>query len=470
MATSLNPDISSQRVLIIGAGLAGAEAAHFLANKQVPVVLYEIKQLEESDDGETSGLGELICSNSLKSNDAGSAHGMLKHEMRGLGSLVIRAAEQFAVPAGSALAVDRHQFSRTITKTLGDHPLIELVVGAEVSDPVEVANQHGCSHTIIASGPITSQKLGEWIAKEAVVNSDNLYFYDSIAPVVNADSLDVDLLYYKDRHQESVEGQEADYLNIPLDREEYLQLVDQLVKATKVPPNKFETPKFFEGCMPIDLLAERGVDTLRFSCMKPVGLEQSDGRRPYAVIQLRRENLLGSAFNLVGFQNRLTHSEQLRIFRQIKGMEEATFLKLGSVHRNTYINAKESLDYNMQSKQIPQLFFAGQMTGVEGYTESASMGLYVAYQLWQQLVSPSEQAARWPCDTAIGALVNYIMTWERPTPSNINFGLMPPVELPAVRGKKRWEIKKLKKGLVAKRAGASFDQFLAASMNPGESR
>ena len=269
----------------------------------------------------------------------------------------------------------------------------------------------------MATGPLTSEPLEKWIM--ANVSKSDFYFYDAIAPVVDGDSLDYTKLYYKDRHKESVDGEEADYLNAPMNKEQYEAFVSELVKGEKVPPANFEELKYFEACLPIDTLATRGKDTPRFGCMKPIGLSSPEGESYYAVVQLRRENLLGSAFNLVGFQTRLTYKEQQRIFKMIPGLENASFIHLGSVHRNSFLNARKLLNFDLSCKEFPRLFFAGQMTGVEGYTESASMGLYTGYQVLRKLNELESQ--NFPLESAIGGLINYLMTVPKPTPIQYKF-------------------------------------------------
>lgn len=440
------------RVLVIGAGLAGSEAAMYLARRDVDVVLIEGKGLKLNPAQKIPTFAELVCTNSLKSMDPTSAHGLLKSEMRSMGSFVLEAADKHAVPAGDALAVDRELFSKEITESLKSHPRI-TVVEREAADPLALMAEFSCAHVIVATGPLTTKALEEWILKE--VSGDDFYFYDAIAPVVDADSLDYSKLYFKDRHKPI--GQSADYLNAPMNKDEYYAFVEALATAEKVAPKDFEDWKFFESCLPVDLMAERGKDTARFSCMKPIGLEMESGEEPYAVVQLRKENLLGSAYNLVGFQTRLTYKEQVRVFRTIPGFQEASFIHLGSCHRNSFLNARKLLDFDLRSKKHPEVYFAGQITGVEGYTESASMGLYVAYQVERRLrgLSPLQ----FPVETAMGALVNYIMTIEKPCPSNINFGLLPSVEL--TKEQRRGDRKKIKKQLVAGRAQDVFKSFLS---------
>ena len=439
------------RVLVIGAGLAGSEAAMFLAKNGVSVVLIEGKTLKLNPAQKIPKFAELVCTNSLKSLDPSSAHGLLKSEMKAMGSFIIEAATKHAVPAGDALAVDREHFANEVTEQLKAQPNVQIVE-REAANPLELKKEFNCDYVIIATGPLTTKALEEWILKE--VSGDDFYFYDAIAPVVDADTLDLTKMYFKDRHKDIEEG--GDYLNSQMNKEQYYAFIEELKNAEKVPPKEFEDWKFFESCLPIDLMAERGADTARFSCMKPVGLEPDiNGKWPFAVVQLRKENLLGSAYNLVGFQTRLTYKEQVRVFRMIPGFENASFIHLGSCHRNSFLNARKLLDFDLKSKKFPEVYFAGQITGVEGYTESASMGLYVAFQLLRRI--KGEEAIQFPVQTAIGALVNYIMTIEKPCPSNINFGLLPSIEF--TKEQKKAGGKKLKKELVSKRAQEVFQSF-----------
>jgi methylenetetrahydrofolate--tRNA-(uracil-5-)-methyltransferase len=444
-------NLVKSRVLIIGAGLAGSEAAMYLAKNNIEVVLVESKKLKLNPAQKIPNFAELVCTNSLKSLDPSSAHGLLKTEMKAFDSFIIETAEKNAVPAGDALAVDRDLFSLEVTDRIRNHPLIQ-VVDLEATDPFELKKQFNCEFVIIATGPLTSKSLESWILKE--ISADDFYFYDAIAPVVDADTLDLSKMYFKDRHKDIEEG--GDYLNSAMTKEQYYAFVEELKNAEKVQPKDFEDWKFFESCLPIDLMAERGPDTARFSCMKPVGLEPDiNGKWPFAVVQLRKENLLGSAYNLVGFQTRLTYKEQVRVFRMIPGFEEASFVHLGSCHRNSFLNARKLLDFDLKSKKYPEVYFAGQITGVEGYTESASMGLYVGIQLLRRM--RGDLPFKFPVETAIGALVNYIMTIEKPCPSNINFGLLPSIEFS--REQRKAGGKKLKKELVARRAQEVFQSF-----------
>ncbi len=450
--------LTDKKVLVIGAGLAGSEASWFLANRGIKVTLAETKTIKRNPAQSMDYFAELVCTNSLKGKGLDSAHGILKHEMSSFGSIIIDAGEKHAVPAGMALAVDRERFSKEVTEMLKGHQNIE-VIEREVTDPIALQAEVGADFVILATGPLTTGPLQKWIADN--VSGDDFYFYDAIAPVVDADSLDFSKLYYKDRHTpvSEEEGVEADYLNAPLTKEEYIQFVQELQKAEKVPPQNFENYKFFESCLPIDTMAERGIDTPRFSCMKPIGLELPDGTLPYAAVQLRRENLLGSAFNLVGFQTKLTYGEQKRVFRMIPGLENADFIHLGSIHRNSFLNSKKLCGRDFSSNEFPHLYFAGQIAGVEGYTESASMGIYVALQILLKIrgIDP----AIFPVQTAMGALVNYIFTSPKPVPSNINFGLLPSVTLTKEERRNRVLRKKIKKLKAADIAVAAFADFIA---------
>jgi methylenetetrahydrofolate--tRNA-(uracil-5-)-methyltransferase len=457
LTNQVSVDDQKVEVLVIGAGLAGSEAAYYLASHGVRVALVECKRLKLNPAQKDPNCAELVCTNSLKSVDPNSAHGLMKGEMELLGSLILKAAHIHRVPAGDALAVDREAFSLEVTKALSEHPLITMM-DLEVEDPLLLKEQLGAQHVLVATGPLTTKPLENWL--KGAMNAEDLYFYDAIAPVVDGDSLDYTKLYFKDRHRTLSEDSEveADYLNAPMTKEQYEQFVDEMIRAEKVQPKDFEEYRFFEACLPVDLMAERGVDTPRFSCMKPIGLEMDNGEIPYACVQLRKENLLGSAYNLVGFQTRLKYPEQVRVFRLIPGLEKAQFIHLGSVHRNTFLNAKRLLNSDFSTKNRDDLWFAGQMTGVEGYTESAATGLFVADHILRRL--QGLPAREWPVETAIGALVNYVMTAQRPSPSNINFGLIPNVELPKALRRDRKNRKRIKKQLAADRARASFKQFL----------
>ncbi|MBT4792425.1 MAG: methylenetetrahydrofolate--tRNA-(uracil(54)-C(5))-methyltransferase (FADH(2)-oxidizing) TrmFO [Halobacteriovoraceae bacterium] len=445
--------MKKNRVLVIGAGLAGVDASYFLAQNGIEVVLLENKMLQKNPSQKLDGFAELVCTNSLKSKDPSSAHGLLKTEMQHFNSLVVSCAYEASVPAGDALAVNREDFSNLITSKISEHENI-TVVQKEGSDPLEHAKEYECDYTIIATGPLTTDKISSWIQTE--LSQDDFYFYDAIAPVVDAESLDYSKLYFKDRHKEIDES--ADYLNAAMNEEQYYEFIDAMVAAPKVEPKDFEEYKFFEACLPIDLMAERGRDTARFSCMKPIGLGLAEQKRPFAVVQLRKENLLGSAFNLVGFQTRLKYPDQKRIFSMIPGFANAEFIHLGSVHRNSFLNARKLLNWDMSTQKYPNLYFAGQITGVEGYSESASSGLYVAVNLLKKI--KDQEFKKWPVETAMGALINYIMTSEKPAPSNINFGLLPTIKLNKEQRKDK-KRKRIKKQLAAARANEVFADFVA---------
>jgi len=439
------------KVVVVGAGLAGSECAWFLANRGIEVILIERKKIALNPSQKNPHFAELVCTNSLKSLQPNSSHGLLKIEMEKLGSLVLKVAHQTAVPAGDALAVDRDLFSAAITKELEAHPKIKIV-DQDVSNPTEELKKWEANAIVVATGPLTSVALESWLKE---LTKDNLYFYDAIAPVVDAETLDYSKLYFKDRHKDPVDS--ADYLNAPFTKDEYIHFISELKNAEKVKPKNFEEEKFFESCLPIDLMAERGDETARFSCMKPIGLAlDPKGKWPYAVLQLRKENLLGSAFNLVGFQTRLTYPEQKRVFRLIPGLENAEFLHFGSVHRNTYLDSSKLINWDLSLKSDPQIYFAGQILGVEGYTESAAMGLYAGLQVFHK-ISKGVSLEAPATSTPIGALLNYIKTWERPVPSNINFGLLPIVDSSLID--KKIDKKKQRKDIAAKRAIVAMESY-----------
>ncbi|MCL2341393.1 MAG: methylenetetrahydrofolate--tRNA-(uracil(54)-C(5))-methyltransferase (FADH(2)-oxidizing) TrmFO, partial [Proteobacteria bacterium] len=358
--------IPAAEITIIGGGLAGCEAAWQAAQRGVPVRLFEMKPRRFSPAHEMAQLGELVCSNSLRSNAVDTAAGLLKEEMRLLDSLVMRVADQTAVPAGTALAVDRQQFASRLTAVIESHPLITVCREEVVRIPEATAGP-----VILAAGPLLSGPLADHL--RTLTGEEHLAFYDAIAPIVEADSLDFEAIYRKSRWDEAGPG---DYLNCPLDREQYERFVAALGAAQTVPLHDFEDPNYFEGCLPIEVMAARGIDTLRFGPMKPVGLAHPvTGAMPHAVVQLRAENRAATAYNLVGFQTKLTYPEQQRIFRAIPGLARAVFLRMGSIHRNTFVRAPQVLDATLRVRRLPGLFIAGQLSGVEGYIESTAMGL-----------------------------------------------------------------------------------------------
>jgi len=412
------------KVIIIGGGLAGCEAAWQLLRRGHAVHLYEMKPQKFSPAHKTDHLSELVCSNSFKSNDPHSAPGLLKDEMRSLNSLILSVADQTVVAAGSALAVDRIEFSRKVEANLLQQKNFTL-------SRVEIAEIPTDALTIIATGPLTSDLLAQSI--HSLLGGSYLYFYDAIAPIVDADSINMDKVYWASRYDKGT----PDYLNCPLSEDEYKRFRKELLTGKKVATKAFEDVKHFEGCLPIEVMASRGEDTLAFGPMKPVGLiNPRTGDMPYAVVQLRRENTSGSLFNLVGFQTKLTWPEQERIFHMIPGLENAQFARMGSIHRNTYINSPVLLQTSLQLKTNPNIFFAGQITGVEGYMESTAMGLLAG--LNAASVLEGRQLPPPPASMAIGALLHYITSPESATnfqPMNINFGILE--HLPVKRMKKK---------------------------------
>jgi methylenetetrahydrofolate--tRNA-(uracil-5-)-methyltransferase len=396
---------------VIGAGLAGSEAAWQAAERGVKVVLYEMRPVTRTPAHKTENCAELVCSNSLGNNLAHSAPYILKEELRSFKSLVISSGDKNSVPAGSALAVDRDLFSQEITDKLSNHPNITFKREEVVDIPQE-------GPVIIATGPLTSPGLSEQISK--LTGQEYLYFYDALSPIVNAASIDYDKAFFASRYDKG----DADYLNCPMSADQYYEFVRQLKASEKVPFASFEKAVYFEGCMPIEVLAERGDRTLAFGPLKPVGLlNPKTGKTAYAVVQLRRENRDSSAYNLVGFQTKLTYPEQKRIFAMIPGLENAEFFRFGAIHRNTYINSPSLLTNELELKSRPGTYFAGQITGVEGYVESSAMGLLASLSAVARITGNSYSPP--PTDTALGALVNYLTTSRSKgfQPMNINFGL-----------------------------------------------
>ena len=419
--------MSDRPVTVIGGGLAGTEAAFQIASRGYQVRLYEMRPRTPTRVHQTDLLGELVCSNSLKADTLTSAHGLLKAELRRLDSLVLRAADACRVPAGSALAVDRQQFARHLTDAVCRQAGITVV-------REEVRNLPSDGLVIVASGPLTSDALAACIKNR--LGAEQLYFYDALSPIVSADSVDYSKTFFASRYDR---GEGKDYLNSPMDRDLYEQLCQELCNAECLALHEVERELFFEGCLPVEEMARRGPQTLAFGPLKPVGLMPQDGPQPHAVVQLRLEDCMRSAYNMVGFQTRLKYGEQRRIFRMIPGLEKAEFLRLGSVHRNTFVNSPRLLLPTLQARRDPSLLFAGQITGVEGYVESAAMGLLaglnaVALNRGATPVAP-------PVTTAHGALVNYISSACPDTfqPMNINFGLLPPLQTPINRKRLRRE-------------------------------
>jgi len=405
-------------IVIIGGGLAGSEAAWQAANRGAKVTLYEMRPKETTQAHKTGGLAELVCSNSLGSTDPLNAPGILKEEMRRLNSLIIRVADEVRVPAGSALAVDRELFSFKITQALESHPNIRILR----EEITEIPTDCLC---ILATGPLTSDKLSQAIAQ--LTHTKHLYFYDAISPIVDADSINMDVVFLASRYGKGGD----DYLNCPMDEATYNAFYEALLTAEKVQPKEFEKTAYFEGCIPIEVMAERGRQTMQFGPLKPVGLENpKTGKKAYAVVQLRTENAHRSCYNLVGFQTKLTYGEQKRVFRMIPGLEQAEFLRYGSLHRNTFINSPSLLRNTLQFKARGTLFFAGQLVGVEGYTDSAAMGGLAGINAARGLAGLPLVAP--PPTTAHGCLTSYITTADPRhfQPMNTNFGLFPPLATP----------------------------------------
>ncbi|OTO24312.1 FADH(2)-oxidizing methylenetetrahydrofolate--tRNA-(uracil(54)-C(5))-methyltransferase TrmFO [Enterococcus sp. 3C8_DIV0646] len=411
-----------KEINVIGAGLAGSEAAWQAAQAGVAVKLYEMRPKKSTEAHHTNNFAELVCTNSLRGNNLTNAVGVLKEEMRRLDSVIITSADKTAVPAGGALAVDRDDFSELVTKRVKEHPLV-TVIEEEITEIPE-------GITVIATGPLTSEPLSKAI--QAFNGSEGFYFYDAAAPIIDKSTINMDKVYLKSRYDKG----EAAYLNCPMNEEEFYAFREALVNAEVAPLKEFEKEKFFEGCMPIEVMAGRGPKTMLFGPMKPVGLEDpKTGKRPYAVIQLRQDNAAASLYNIVGFQTHLKWGEQKRVFRMIPGLEEAEFVRYGVMHRNSFMNSPELLQQTYQSKKREDLFFAGQMTGVEGYVESAASGLMAGINAAK--LAKGEAPIIMPQETTIGSMAYYITHAEGKhfQPMNANFGLLP--ELPKrIRDKK----------------------------------
>ena len=399
-------------VNVIGAGLAGSEAAWQIAKRGVKVRLYEMRPVKQTPAHHTDKFAELVCSNSLRANSLTNAVGVIKEEMRQLDSVIIDAADNCSVPAGGALAVDRHEFSGYITEKVKNHPNVE-VINEEVTEIPE-------GITVIATGPLTSPALAEKV-REAT-GQDYLYFYDAAAPIIEKDSIDMDKVYLKSRYDKGA----ASNLNCPMNKEEFYSFREALIGAEKAPLKEFEKEKYFEGCMPIEVMAERGEKTMLFGPMKPVGLEDpKTDKRPYAVIQLRQDDAAGTLYNIVGFQTHLKWGEQKRVFRMIPGLENVEIVRYGVMHRNTFINSPKVLAPTYQLKAQPTVFFAGQMTGVEGYVESAGAGLVAGINAAHMALE--QELVIFPKETALGSMARYITEADAKhfQPMNVNFGLFP---------------------------------------------
>ncbi|MFZ5642416.1 MAG: methylenetetrahydrofolate--tRNA-(uracil(54)-C(5))-methyltransferase (FADH(2)-oxidizing) TrmFO [Bacillota bacterium] len=408
--------MSMNHITVIGAGLAGAEAAWQAARMGVKVKLYEMRPGKTTPAHSTGEFAELVCSNSLRAASLENAVGLLKEEMRRLGSLIISSADRYKVPAGGALAVDRDLFSSAVTRTLENSPSVEVI-----REEVKSIPQEGI--VIVATGPLTSESMEHSIRK--LTGQEYLYFYDAVAPIVTLESIDMEKAFLSSRYGKG----EGDYINCPMNREEYIRFREELAGAERAPKKEFEKEVNFEGCMPIEVLASRGEDTMRYGPLKPVGLtDPHTGRRPYAVVQLRQDNAAGTLYNIVGFQTHLKWPEQKRVFRMIPGLENAEFVRYGIMHRNTYINSPVILEPTYQCRLRPGLFFAGQITGVEGYVESASSGMIAGIN--SALLLMGKKPLVFPEETAHGSLARYITCADprKFQPMNITFGLFPELE------------------------------------------
>ena len=439
-------------ITIIGGGLAGSEAAYQIAKRGIKVKLYEMKPDKFTEAHSNKNLAEIVCSNSFKSNLHTNACGLLKEELRKLDSLLIRIADETQIPAGQALAVDRELFSQKVTEELEKNPLIEII-HQEVTEIERIAEK---GIVIIATGPLTSEGLSKEISK--ITGEDKLHFYDAAAPIVTKESIDFNIAFFGNRYEqekgkdetiddwkERLHKQEASYINLPMNKDEYEKFVEELINAEVITLHEFEKREIFEGCMPVEVMAKRGKETLRYGPLKPVGFDDPrTGKRPYAVIQLRQDNELGTIYNIVGFQTNLKYGEQKRIFGMIPGLQNAEFVKYGVMHRNTYINSTKLLDNTYNFKDNKNIYFAGQITGVEGYVESISSGMVSALNAVAQI--KNESRIEFSNLTMIGALAKYISTAnDKFQPMNANFGIIP--ELP-----KRIKDKKIKYGMLADRA------------------
>ena len=460
-------------ISVIGGGLAGTETAYQIAKRGIKVKLFEMKPVKFSPAHHNENLAEIVCSNSLKSNAITNACGLLKEELRKLNSLLIKIADETSVPAGQALAVDRELFSQKVTEIIKQNPFIE-VINEEITN-IEELSKDGI--VVVATGPLTSDGLAKDIQK--LTGQEKLYFYDAAAPIITKDSIDFTVAFYGNRYSqekkkeetidqwkhrlEEEETKEKDYINLPMNKEEYENFWNSLVNAEVVTLHEFEKSEIFEGCMPIEIMAKRGIDTLRFGPLKPVGFDDPrTGKRPYAVVQLRQDDKQATIYNMVGFQTNLKYGEQKRVFSMIPGLENAEFMKYGVMHRNTYINSTVLLDETYQLKTNPHIFFAGQITGVEGYVESISSGLVAGLNAVAQFEKMSNEQSEnignnktqktdkivFPEETVIGALAKYISTPNTKfQPMNANFGILPPLEGKKIKDKKERYQKLAKRSL-----------------------
>lgn len=442
--------MSQSYINVVGAGLAGSEAAYQIAKRGIPVKLYEMRGVKRTPQHKTSNFAELVCSNSFRGDSLTNAVGLLKEEMRRLDSIIMRTGEAHRIPAGGAMAVDRSGYAQAVTAELENNPLIQVIRNEVTEIPDDAI-------TVIATGPLTSDSLAKKIYK--LNGSEGFYFYDAAAPIVDQSSIDMDKVYLKSRYDKG----EAAYLNCPMTKEEFIRFYEALINAEEAPFNSFEREKYFEGCMPIEVMAKRGIKTLLYGPMKPVGLEyphdykgprDGDYKAPYAVVQLRQDNAAGSLYNIVGFQTHLKWSEQKRVFSMIPGLEQAHFVRYGVMHRNSYIDSPNLLAPTFATCKNPNLFFAGQMTGVEGYVESAASGLVAGINAVRRF--KDEEAVIFPQTTAIGALPYYITHTKSKhfQPMNINFGIIKDLGGLRIRDKKKRYEK------IAERSLKDLQQFL----------
>ena len=434
----------NEYITVIGGGLAGTEAAYQIAKRGISVKLYEMKPTKFSPAHSNSNLAEIVCSNSFKSNLLTNACGLLKEELRRLDSLLIKIADETKVPAGQALAVDREEFSKKITKKIYENPLIE-VINEEIGENLHLEDLAKNGIVIVATGPLTEKKLSQEIAQ--ITGQDKLHFYDAAAPIVTKESIDFNIAFYGNRYEqekkkdetleeweERLKKQDASYIKLPMNKEEYEEFYTQLINAEVATLHNFEKKEIFEGCMPVEVMAKRGIDTLRYGPLKPGGFDDPrTAKRPYALVQLRQDNIGASIYNIVGFQTNLKFGEQKRVFSMIPGLKNAEFVKYGVMHRNTYINSTVLLDETYNLKKNNNIYFAGQLTGVEGYVESISSGLVSAINAVERLNSQKEKRKICPIIfskyTMIGALAKYISTENKKfQPMNANFGILPELE------------------------------------------
>ena len=448
----------NNEIIVIGGGLAGCEATYQIAKRGIKVKLYEMKPQKYSPAHSNENLAEIVCSNSFKSNLHTNACGLLKEELRKLDSLLIKIADKTAVPAGQALAVDREKFSEIVTEEIKKNPLIEII-NKEIGEEIHLKDLAQNGIVIIATGPLTSESLSKEI--QELTDQEKLAFYDAAAPIVTKESIDFNIAFYGNRYeqekkkeetidkwQERLKSQDASYINLPMNKEEYEKFVQELINAEVVTLHDFEKREIFEGCMPVEIMAKRGIDTLRFGPLKPVGFDDPRyGKRPYAVVQLRQDNGAASLYNLVGFQTNLKYGEQKRVFSMIPGLENAEFIKYGVMHRNTYINSSYLLDNTYNLKKSPNIYFAGQITGVEGYVESISSGMLAALNAIERFFD-SGKKVEFSEYTVIGSLAKYIsIPNDKFQPMNANFGILPELEGKKIRDKKERYMKLAERSL-----------------------